>query len=96
MACRLLAITALAMTLAACAGDPVRVVETVDVPIVVERPVLPLHALIEPIERPADVFVGPGDPAVRVCLNAGGATFVKNLVSRDVALRDWVEEVAAN
>ena len=96
MACRLFAVTALGVTLAACAGDPVRVVETVDVPIVVERPVLPPDVLIEPIERPADVFVGPGDPAVRVCLNAGGATFVKNLVSRDVALRDWVEEVTAN
>ena len=96
MASRLFAITALGMALAACAGDPVCVVETVDVPIVVERPVLPPNALIEPIERPADVFVGADDPAVRVCLNAGGATFVKNLVSRDAALRNWVEEVAAD
>ena len=95
MACRLFATTALGMTSPACAGDPMRVVETVDVPIVVERPVLPPDALIEPIERPGDIFVGRNDPAVRVCLYAGGATFVKNLVSRDVVLRDWVGEVTA-
>ena len=89
MADRLFATAALAMVLAGCTSDRVRLVETVEVPVVVERPVLPPAELTEPIERPATVFVGSDDPAVRVCLNAGGATFVKDLISRDAALRQW-------
>ena len=95
MACRLFAAGAVALALSGCAGDPVRLVETIEVPVIVERPVLPPSSLTDPIPRPATVFVGPDDPTFAVGLSAGGATFVKDLISRDAALREWAEEAAA-
>lgn len=92
MACRLLAAAA-ALTLGACAGDPIEIVRTVEVPVVVDRPVLPPASLTDPIPRPATVFVDPS--AAVVGLSQGGATFVKDLISRDAALREWAEEAAA-
>ena len=95
MACRLFAAGAVALALAGCTGDPVRLVETIEVPVVVERPVLPPDELTRPIDRPAEVFVGPDDPTFAVGLSRGGAQFMKTLVSRDAALREWVEAARA-
>ena len=94
MACRLFAAAA-ALMLAGCAGDPIEIVRTVEVPVVVDRPVLPPASLTDPIPRPAVVFVDPSDPTFAVGLSQGGATFVKDLISRDAALREWAEEAAA-
>ena len=85
---------AAALALGACAGAPIESVRTVDVPVVVERPVLPPVELTAPIDRPAEVFVGADDPTFAIGLSRSGATFVKDLITRDAALRRWVEEVA--
>ena len=88
----LLTAAAIGLVLSGCAGQTRTVVETIDVPVVVDRPVLPPEALTAPIERPDEIFVDPNDAAAVIGLNRDGSTFVKEMIARLAALSRWAEE----
>ena len=90
---RLLTAAALGALLAGCAGQTRTVIETIDVPMVVDRPVLPPESLTAPIDRPDEIFVNPADPTAVIGLNSDGSTFVKALIARVAAIQRWAATV---